>query len=136
MEKQEKLLLRGKEVADALNISRALAYRWMAAGILTVVRVPGGRSIRVPQQALLRWIDINTAGADQREKITAPIASKQRTARRGTGADGQGRDPGQIQNGTRRSFSTNSKTAITKPSGPRKRRPQDGHNEYPPRGRG
>jgi excisionase family DNA binding protein len=70
MENQGKLLLRGQEVAEALNISRALAYRWMAAGILPVVRVPGGRSIRVPQQALLRWIEINTAGAGDHTKST------------------------------------------------------------------
>jgi excisionase family DNA binding protein len=63
MEKQEKLLLRGTEVAEALNISRALAYRWMAAGILPVVRMPRGRAVRVPQQALMRWIETHTAGA-------------------------------------------------------------------------
>ncbi len=70
METQEKLLLRGVEVARALNISRALAYRWMAAGILPVVRVPGGRSIRVPQQALLKWIEANTASACEGERIS------------------------------------------------------------------
>ena len=86
MENQEKLLLRGQEVAEALNISRALAYRWMAAGILPVVRVPGGRSIRVPQQALLRWIDTNTAGAGEKERIAKPLVPKQRqTERRRTG---------------------------------------------------
>jgi excisionase family DNA binding protein len=74
METQEKLLLRGVEVARALNISRALAYRWMAAGILPVVRVPGGRSVRVPQLALLKWIETNTAGAGEGERISDPIA--------------------------------------------------------------
>jgi excisionase family DNA binding protein len=78
MEKQDKLLLRGQEVAEALNISRALAYRWMAAGILPVVRVPGGRSIRVPQQALLKWIETNTAGAGEREQTSKPTAPKRR----------------------------------------------------------
>ena len=55
-----KLLLRGVEVAQALNVSRALAYRWMASGILPVIRVPGTRSIRVPKAALDRWIEQNT----------------------------------------------------------------------------
>ena len=86
MEKQEKLLLRGQEVAEALNISRALAYRWMAAGILPVVRVPGGRSIRVPHQALLRWIETNTAGAGERQRISEPAApTRQQQPRRRSG---------------------------------------------------
>jgi excisionase family DNA binding protein len=55
-----RLLLRGKEVADALGISRALAYQWMASGVLPIVRLQGSRSIRVPREALLRWIEQNT----------------------------------------------------------------------------
>ena len=54
----EPLLLRGSEVADALGISRALAYRWMAGGILPTVRV--SRSVRVPHEALRDWIRANT----------------------------------------------------------------------------
>jgi excisionase family DNA binding protein len=61
METQEKLLLSGNEVAKALNISRALAYRLMARGILPVVRVPGYRSVRVPREALQKWIKKNTS---------------------------------------------------------------------------
>ncbi len=57
----DKLLLRGTEVAQALNVSRALAYRWMASGILPTIRVPGTRSIRVPKAALDRWIESNTS---------------------------------------------------------------------------
>ncbi len=55
---RQPLLLRGVEVADALGISRALAYRWMASGILPTVRV--SRSIRVPRAELLKWIAANT----------------------------------------------------------------------------
>jgi excisionase family DNA binding protein len=54
------LLLRGVEVAEILGISRALAYRWMASGVLPTVRVPGSRSIRVPRDGLLEWIRQNT----------------------------------------------------------------------------
>jgi excisionase family DNA binding protein len=54
------LLLRGGEVADLLGCSRALAYRWMAAGVLPTVKVPGSRSIRVPRTALVKWIEENT----------------------------------------------------------------------------
>ena len=52
------LLLRGIEVADALGISRALAYRWMKNGTLPTVRV--SRAVRVPRGALLDWIKRNT----------------------------------------------------------------------------
>jgi excisionase family DNA binding protein len=52
------LLLRGGEVAEALGISRALAYRWMQSGILPTVRV--SRSVRVPHDGLLLWIQRNT----------------------------------------------------------------------------
>ncbi len=52
------LLLRGPEVADALGISRALAYRWMQTGVLPTVRV--SRSVRVPHDGLMTWIERNT----------------------------------------------------------------------------
>lgn len=52
------LLLRGIEVADALGISRALAYRWMKNGTLPTVRV--ARAVRVPREALLDWIKRKT----------------------------------------------------------------------------
>ena len=42
------MLLKGAQVADALNVSRALAYRWMSSGILPTVRV--SKSIRVPDR--------------------------------------------------------------------------------------
>ncbi len=51
---RKRLLLRPPEVAEELGISRALAYRWAARGILPSIRV--GRSVRVPHDALLAWI--------------------------------------------------------------------------------
>jgi len=54
-------MLRGPEVAETLGISRALAYRWMQIGILPTVRV--SRSVRVPHDALLQWIQRNTRNA-------------------------------------------------------------------------
>jgi excisionase family DNA binding protein len=53
------LLLRGTEVAHVLGISRALAYRWMATGILPTFK--RGRCIRVPAAALDEWITRNTS---------------------------------------------------------------------------
>lgn len=61
---RQTLLLRGGEVAEELGISRALAYRWMASGVLPTLRVAGGRSIRVPRAGLLRWIEQNTTGSN------------------------------------------------------------------------
>ena len=60
------LLLRGAEVAQALNISKSLAFRWMQAGILPVVRVPGSKTVRVPRAALERWIAEKTIEAEAR----------------------------------------------------------------------
>lgn len=57
------LLLRGNEVAEALGISRALAYRWMQDGTLPVLRAPAGRVVRVPRAALEQWIEENTRKA-------------------------------------------------------------------------
>jgi excisionase family DNA binding protein len=53
-------LLRGKDVAAALNVSRALAYRWMQQGKLPIVRISGARTVRVPEDALSEWIRANT----------------------------------------------------------------------------
>ena len=57
------LLLRGREVAELLGCSRALAYRLMQQRTIPTVRLPGGRSIRVPRAALLEWIDKRTESA-------------------------------------------------------------------------
>jgi excisionase family DNA binding protein len=49
-----RLLLRGTEVAEALGISKALAYRWMNDGTLPTIRK--GRLVRVPAGALEDFI--------------------------------------------------------------------------------
>ena len=57
-------LLRGGEVAELIGCSRAMAYRLMQRGTIPVVRIPGGKTVRVPREALLLWIKDNTrAGA-------------------------------------------------------------------------
>ena len=58
----DRLLLRGPEVAQITGMSRALAYRMMQNGVLPVVRIPVGRSVRVPREALVEWIRANTSG--------------------------------------------------------------------------
>ncbi len=47
-------LLKGKEVAQALNVSRALAYRLMAECEIPTVRL--GRSVRVRPEDLEQFI--------------------------------------------------------------------------------
>ena len=56
----EPILLRGEEVAHALQVSRAKAYRMMQRGTIPVVRIPGGKAVRVPRVALLQWINEQT----------------------------------------------------------------------------
>lgn len=56
----DRLLLRGGEVAQLIGCSRALAYRLMQKGVLPVVRLPGGKTVRVPRGALEEWIRNNT----------------------------------------------------------------------------
>jgi excisionase family DNA binding protein len=56
----ERLLLRGREVATLLGISRAQAFRWMQNGTLPTLRIRGSRTVRVPRAALLRFIEDKT----------------------------------------------------------------------------
>jgi len=56
----QRLLLRGGEVADLIGCSRAMAYRLMQRGVIPSVRVPGGKAVRVPREALEKWIRDNT----------------------------------------------------------------------------
>ncbi|MBM3561292.1 MAG: helix-turn-helix domain-containing protein [Alphaproteobacteria bacterium] len=60
---KDRLLLNAPQVAALLNISRALAYRWMQDGTLPVLRAPSGRVVRVPRAALEQWIEENTREA-------------------------------------------------------------------------
>jgi excisionase family DNA binding protein len=53
-------LLRGAEVAEMIGCSRAMAYRLMQRGTIPVVRIPGGKTVRVPREAFLKWIEKNT----------------------------------------------------------------------------
>jgi excisionase family DNA binding protein len=55
-------LLREREVSDLLGYSRAQTYRLMQRGVLPVVRLAGGKSVRVPYNALMEWIKQNTKG--------------------------------------------------------------------------
>ena len=57
------LLLTVEELARTLRISRTMAYELVNRANFPAVRI--GRAIRVPRDALLRWLEAQT-GADQR----------------------------------------------------------------------
>lgn len=57
----EKLAYRVPEAAKLLDISRAQAYLLVARGQLPAIRL-GGRSIRIPADALRRWVQEKTEG--------------------------------------------------------------------------
>ena len=50
----ENILLRARDVAEALGVAKSTAYELMATGQLPVVRI--GRSVRVPLDLLRAWI--------------------------------------------------------------------------------
>lgn len=54
----DKLMLRVKETAESLGVSRAKAYELIAAGEIPSVRLGG--SVRVPVEALRTWVDSQT----------------------------------------------------------------------------
>ena len=58
-------LLTGKEVAEVLRISKALAYRLMKQGDIPTIRF-SGKTTRVKEEDLLRWVEThsNTKQAD------------------------------------------------------------------------
>lgn len=55
----ERLLLRPTEAAEMLGLGRSKTYQLLARGILPVVRIGG--SIRVPAEALRKWIESQAA---------------------------------------------------------------------------
>jgi excisionase family DNA binding protein len=51
----EKLLLRPAEVSELTGVGKSKTYELIAAGVIPSVRI--GKSVRVPADALKRWID-------------------------------------------------------------------------------
>ena len=65
MEKTKRLLLRPAETALAIGVSRSKAYELIASGEIPSVRM--GKSVRVPLEALQKWINANIQGGDSVE---------------------------------------------------------------------
>ncbi len=55
MELNERAFLRVEEVAEMLRLGRSKTYELVAQGVLPGVRF--GRCVRVPADALRRWLD-------------------------------------------------------------------------------
>ncbi len=58
----ERMALRANEVAKILGLGRSKVYELIQRGDLPVLRI--GRSVRVPQAALERWIEQRTQPAN------------------------------------------------------------------------
>jgi excisionase family DNA binding protein len=56
------ILLKPEEVGRILDLSRSKTYQLLASGALPSIRC--GKSIRVPRDSLMRWIEKNTTGGE------------------------------------------------------------------------
>ena len=76
----ERLLLRPSEAAEVLGMGRTKVYELLASGELPSVRI--GKSVRVPVEALRRWIQDQTM---EQGSMASPVALTlyQPTQRRG-----------------------------------------------------
>ena len=74
----EILLLRALEVARALGLGRSKAYELMASGELPVVRI--GRSVRVPADGLLRWIEEKSENSEAHDRHMTQEAPEKKGA--------------------------------------------------------
>ncbi len=63
MDTNERVFFRVEEVAEMLRLGRSKTYDLVAQGVLPGVRF--GRSVRVPAEALRRWL------ADQTERASS-----------------------------------------------------------------
>jgi excisionase family DNA binding protein len=69
----DRLLYRVEEVARMLAISRSKTYELIASGALPVIHV--GRCVRVPSDALQRWLDAQ-GGAETTGAEDFPAAAR------------------------------------------------------------
>ena len=70
---QERLLYRPSEVFELLGISRSTGYTMLASGALPSIRI--GRSVRVPADALKKWIEeqLQTSNGGEQELATRSV---------------------------------------------------------------
>jgi len=70
----EPLLLKATEAGKLLGLGRSKVFAMVAAGELPVIRI--GRSVRIPRQALERWIRDQTIEVGQRREAFMGNAMK------------------------------------------------------------
>lgn len=68
------ILLRPIEAARLMGLGRSKIYDLAAAGEIPVVRI--GKSIRIPMEALRRWIETHTSEVEQRAAVNAVDVTK------------------------------------------------------------
>ncbi len=54
------ILLTAKEAGRLLSLSPQLIYQMAASGVLPTLRIPRGRSVRIPRDELLSWVKGNS----------------------------------------------------------------------------
>jgi excisionase family DNA binding protein len=67
----EPLLLRATEVGKLLGVGRSKVFAMVAAGQLPAIRI--GRSVRVPREALERWVREQTVAVDEGNDAVIPM---------------------------------------------------------------
>ena len=70
----EPLLLKATEAGQLLGLGRSKVFAMVPAGELPVIRI--GRSVRIPRQALERWIRDQTIEVGQRSEAFMGNAMK------------------------------------------------------------
>ncbi len=70
----EPLLLKATEAGKLLGLGRSKVFAMVAAGELPVIRI--GRSVRIPRQALERWIRDQTIEVGHRSETFNGNATK------------------------------------------------------------
>jgi excisionase family DNA binding protein len=70
----EPLLLKATDAGKLLGLGRSKVFAMVAAGELPVIRI--GRSVRIPRQALERWIRDQTIEVGQRSEAFMGNAMK------------------------------------------------------------
>lgn len=56
MKRTPPTLLKPAEAAEILRIGRSTMYRWIAEGVVPVLRLPSG-DVRIDQDKLLDWLE-------------------------------------------------------------------------------
>lgn len=65
-----RMLLTVKDVEAALQLGRTRAYELVRSGELPVIRI--GRAVRIPRDALRRWVEAQVAAAQSSDGIRWP----------------------------------------------------------------